>query len=138
MKKNCRNRKLVFSNCQLGLESANVIAHILQNNNKFCRLHLDKNCLEDQGVELIAESLKYNENIIHVDITSNNIGPEGFSALFEALLENESIISIDISSREGLNRNRLGDKGAQNLETYLRYSETIVILKLSAVSLSCE
>lgn len=73
---------------------------------------------------------------MHIDVSSNKVGPEGFSALFEALLENESLISIDISSKEGLNRNRLGDKGAQNLETYLRYSETIVILQLSAVSLT--
>ena len=58
--------------------------------------------------------------------------------LFESLLENYTIISLDVSSREGLYRNRLGEKGAQALEGFLRYSATLTFLSLAATSLTAE
>lgn len=61
MKKNCINGVLFLKECGLGLESANILAHILQDNQYFSRLVLEKNLLGNSGAALIGEALKYNE-----------------------------------------------------------------------------
>ena len=53
--------------------------------------------------------------MIHIDLSSNDIQAEGACHLFDALLENSSIISVDLGSKEGLNRNRIGEVGTKSL-----------------------
>ena len=40
-------------------------------------------------------------------------------------IENKILISLDISNKEGLSRNKLGDKGAEYLGNYLRYTQVL-------------
>lgn len=138
MKKLCVKRKFMLCDNALGLESANVIANIFQKNDHFTRLILEKNCISNSGVALLGEALKINETLVHLDVSSNDIGPEGFAALFEALQENKSLVSLDIGSKAGLHRNRLGEKGAEYLEAYLRMNDFIQFLNLQCLSISTE
>lgn len=56
-----------------------------------------------------------NTSLIHLDVGGNGIGPEGFELLFCSMLRSNTLVSVDISSKDGLNRNRLGLKGAAQL-----------------------
>lgn len=53
-----------------------------------------------------------NSSIIHLDVSGNNISPDGFEVLFRSLISNCTLISLDVASKDGLNRNRIGLKGA--------------------------
>ena len=79
----------------------------------------------NSGAILIGESLKYNETLIFLNLASNDITQDGFASLFESLIENKILISLDISNKEGLSRNKLGDKGAEYLGNYLRYTQVL-------------
>jgi hypothetical protein len=59
--------------------------------------------------------LRKNLNLIHLGIGSNNITSNGILKICSGLLYHESLISLDLSSYEGLNRNRIGVKGAKSI-----------------------
>ncbi len=115
--------------------SAKVLNVILLQNKHLLRLQLAKNRLGDVGLGMLCQALKDLPSLVHLDLSSNNIGYVGSQMLFGVLQENSALISLNLSSRDGLYRNRLGDKSVEILEKVLRYNVTLQFLNLQSTNL---
>lgn len=80
--------------------------------------------------------MKTNTTVVHLDLSSNDIGPDGCAKLFHSLIDNNTLVSLNIGSRDGLNRNKLGMLGIQQLGVFLKYSSTIQFLDLCNTGLN--
>ncbi|EAR96343.2 hypothetical protein TTHERM_00189120 (macronuclear) [Tetrahymena thermophila SB210] len=135
-KKTSKKRQLKLQDLSLGSKSAYLISEILKESDHFCRLYLDKNQVGNQGAYFLSEMLQVNSSLIHLDVSGNNIGPEGFEVLFRSLIYNCTLISLDVASKDGLNRNRIGQIGADQLEKLLRFNSSIQFLNLCGTSIN--
>ena len=105
---------------------------------------MNKNKLEDKGVEILAPYLTGSRSIVHVSLASNDISPKGYQIiktlliqlggkiLFKSLIYNESINCLDVSSIEGLHRNVLNEGGICYIKNLLEYNRQLTFLNLSS------
>jgi Ran GTPase-activating protein (RanGAP) involved in mRNA processing and transport len=89
---------------------------MLLENEKFCRIYLDKNQIKDEGIESVCELIYSNYNLIHLDLSSNDISPEGLCLIFSVLQKNTNIISLAVGSKDCFNRNRMNEKSSLALQ----------------------
>ena len=136
--KHCRNRVLAFNDQCFGPESGKIIAGILEKDDHFTKVNLSKNFISDDGANAFARMIPMNKTIIHLNLSSNSISHVGIAELFEALAENQTLISLDLSSHEGLNRNRIGARGAAPLEWVLQKNKTLQFLSVAGSSVDLE
>lgn len=122
----------------LGFESAKAIGSVLQTSNHFSFIRLGKNNLGDKGCVEIMKSIYKNLSISHVDFSSNELSCNGVKDMTEYFCRNESLISIDISSHKGLNRNRIGWKGAESIGKVLQTNKILQFLNLAGTGIGAE
>lgn len=106
------------------------MSDLLKDNQHFVRLHLEKNEITNVGAKELGEMLQFNTALVHIDICGNNIGPDGFESLFYGLTKNHSVFSLNLGSKDGLNRNRLGERGAAALQVYLSSTLSLQFLDI--------
>lgn len=102
----------------LGINSAKVLAILIQEND-ISHLQVNRNQINDNGVEILSRVLQINKSLIHVDLAQNELSSNGALFLFDALQKNESVISLDMGSYDGLYRNKLGTTGLKMLKHIL-------------------
>lgn len=136
--KKCIDRYVDFRECNLSVNSSEVLSIILSETDKIARLNLSRNNLGDMGIENLMNGIKENKSVVHLDISSCNLSSKGGNIVFTALRENESVISLNICSKEGLNRNRLTPEGVHMLEPLLQTNQFLEFLNLSGVNLKNE
>ena len=132
------NRTFDMMESGLGEESAKVIGSILQTSQNFAFLCLGKNNLGDKGCVELLKSIYKNQNIVHIDFSSNELTCVGVKDLSEYFSRNEALISIDISSHKGLNRNRIGPKGAESMGKVLQSCSILQFLNLAGTGIGTE
>lgn len=132
----CRNFDL--SESGLGIESAKVIASILQNSTSFSYIRLGKNILGDKGCVELIKGVYKNPSFTHLDLSSNELTCDGVQEMVEYFNRNESLISINLSSHKGLHRNRFGAKGAEGIGKILYGSKILSVLNISGTSIGDE
>ena len=132
------NRNFDMIESGLGFESAKAIGSVLQTSNNFSFLRLGKNNLGDKGCVEIMKCIYKNLSISHVDFSSNELSYVGVKDMTEFFCRNESLISIDISSHKGLNRNRIGWKGAESIGKVLQTSKILQFLNLAGTGIGSE
>ena len=103
----------------MGQISAELIRELLKYDEEFIKLEFGKNNLMDEGVLVLSELLATNKNLIHLDISSNNITEKGVKYLTDVLVSNKTLVSLSLKSFEGLNRNKIGQKGCEHLKKLL-------------------
>ena len=136
--KKCINRTVDFSESCLSVASSEVLASILEQNEKIARLILFRNNFGDLGIENLMKGIQNNKTVVHLDISSCNLSAKGGNIVFNSLLENDCIVSLNICSKEGLNRNRLTSDGVLILEKLLKANRYLEFINLSGVNLKNE
>lgn len=122
----------------LGLESAKAIGSILQNSQNFSFVRLGKNNLGDKGCVELLKFIYKNLCITHIDFSSNELTCVGVKDMSEYFCRNEGLISIDISSHKGLNRNRIGPKGAESMGKVLQSCSILQFLNLAGTGIGTD
>ncbi len=118
----CKNRKVDFSQSNLGFYSCQIISKIILRQDRIAVLNLSKNNIGNKGAELLANAIKDTVTLVALDITSNSITHVGGDLLLKALKLQQSIVDFNISSAEGTNRNRIGYLGLNEIENVLAYN----------------
>ena len=102
----CPLRKLIISDCQLGVEGADKFGEMLHYNKSITCVYLSNNNIGNNGVQKLAERLRGNATLQHIDLYNNGITAIGARYLKELIDSHQSTLnSIEISY------NPLGDKG---------------------------
>lgn len=136
--RNVQRRKFEMQSCSLGPASACVISQLLRNNFSFAQLDLGRNILTDKGAIQLVKSLAKSINLVHLGLSSNDISPDGAAAICRILTSHQSIVSLDLSSSEGLHRNRLADKGCEQVAVLLRENPVLTHLNLAGTAVGAE
>ena len=127
--KKCVNRVADFTECNLGVHSASVLAKLLLCNENIAELILSKNKLGDEGVKVLMSSVSESLNIVHLDLSSNDISPKGGEIILDAVEVSQSLISLNLNSLEGVNRNRIAN-AAKKFERILNVNKFLEFLGL--------
>jgi len=119
-RKLCLNRKVTFTEMNLGSHFATELASLLQRGpHRFCKLDLRKNVLSDTGVKILMQQIARSKSIAYLNLASNELTNEGMTAIFEGLRENQSVVSLDVSTIEGVARNRVSAGAIEALKVLL-------------------
>jgi Ran GTPase-activating protein (RanGAP) involved in mRNA processing and transport len=121
-KAKCKNRKVDFSQNNLGYYSCRIISKIILKEDRISVLNLSNNNIGNKGAELIANAIKNTVTLVSLNLSSNSITHVGGEILFKALKLQESIIDFNISSSEGTNRNRISYFGLKDIESVFNYN----------------
>ena len=121
-KAKCKNRKVDFSQNNLGYYSCRIISKIILKEDRISVLNLSNNNIGNKGAELIANAIKNTVTLVSLNLSSNSITHVGGEILFKALKLQESIIDFNISSSEGTNRNRISYFGLNDIENVFCYN----------------
>ena len=121
-KAKCKNRKVDFSQNNLGYYSCRIIAKIILKEDRISVLNLSNNNIGNKGAELIANAIKNTVSLVSLNLSSNSITHIGGEILFKSLKFQESIIDFNVSSSEGTNRNRISYFGLSDIENVLHYN----------------
>ena len=121
-KAKCKNRKVDFSQNNLGYYSCRIIAKIILKEDRISVLNLSNNNIGNKGAELIANAIKNTVSLVSLNLSSNSITHIGGEYLFKSLKLQESIIDFNISSSEGTNRNRISYFGLSDIENVFCYN----------------
>ena len=121
-KAKCKNRKVDFSQCNLGYYSCQILSRIILKDDRIAVLNLSNNNIGNKGAELLANAIKDTSSLVALNITSNSITHKGGNALLKALKIQQSIVDFNISSSEGTNRNRIGPNGLNQIEAILSFN----------------
>ena len=101
-------------------------------------IDLSMNHIEDSGAIELAKYLKTDPQVISIDLRSNLISSRGSAAIMESLGHNTHLVSIVLSSIDGINRNKIGLAGAENLSKSLVTNDVLSNLDLSYYGLSSD
>lgn len=126
-----KKKSLNFGSYGLGPKAAKAFLEIISTQTHFYLLDLSSNKLGDEGAYYISQYLSCNPSIISLDLRSNNITSEGFVNIFKALKNNINICYLDISAIDGIDRNKLGVNGCQELSKLLMSNDILTNLNLS-------
>lgn len=126
-----QKKSLNFGSFGLGPKATKAFLEIISTQTHFYQLDLSSNKLGDEGAFYVSQYLSCNPSIINLDLRSNNITSEGFSHILNSLKNNINICYLDISAIDGIDRNKLGVNGCQELSKLLISNEIISHLNLS-------
>ncbi|QDT86025.1 ribonuclease inhibitor [Gimesia chilikensis] len=115
---------------------ADVLADLLQQNQRLRGLYISVNRFGDEGALVLAQGLRSNQGLNALSLASNRIGPEGAAALASALESHPNLVELDLgydrSTRVlGEDSNRLGVAGAAEIARLIRNNR-----KLKSVNLT--
>lgn len=101
-------------------------------------IDLSMNHIEDKGAIALADYLASDPQVIEIDLRSNLIGSKGSAALMKSLGSNCHLQRIDMSAIDGVNRNKIGIIGAQNLADSIGENQTLTHMNLSYYGFGAE
>eukprot|EP00347_Sterkiella_histriomuscorum_P017960 403347321 len=134
--KTCINRKIKLGDLGMGQNAATELSQIIAVNQNIAHIDLKKNLLGDEGVKILIKAISKSKNIVHLDLSSNQITHKGAKKIFTSLLPNCSLISLKLGSIDGVNKNKVGQKGVQHLIPLLQHSKFLQFLDLRSNILS--
>lgn len=122
--------ELDLSECALGDEGIENLAHGLAINHSVRELLLCKNKIGDYGARLLSECFASNSTLVHVDLSRNCIWPKGGIALSQAFRENCNIKKLSLKT------NYLDDAFATDLLESLSFNGIVqqIILDFNTIS----
>lgn len=124
---------------ELGPLATAQVASALATDERYVSLNLAGNPGLDDGASALAKMLRSNTTLTEVDLRSNCVGPAGAVALFAALAEaNRTLTSLDLSGMSGINRNRIGQRGAAAIAQMLAANQVLWRLCLQENGLGVE
>eukprot|EP00163_Fabomonas_tropica_P009757 TRINITY_DN1963_c1_g2_i1.p1 TRINITY_DN1963_c1_g2~~TRINITY_DN1963_c1_g2_i1.p1 ORF type:complete len:609 (+),score=128.23 TRINITY_DN1963_c1_g2_i1:262-2088(+) len=138
MNKMGQGKTLNLSENGLGPEAGAQIARALAGNSNYIHLKLTNNLIRDKGAVALAKALRRNRTLITIALQSNDIGPAGGEALFLALCDNHSVTQLDISALSGINRNHIGQRGADALGECLSKNRSLLSLGINMNGIGIE
>ena len=120
-KRQCAPPRMGLQNQGLGIESAKTVAKLLAYTFKGKYRHLDLSCNKfgDYGAGALAWLLERDASLTSLDLRSIGLGGEGGELLFHALRNNRSLTAVDLSTEPGINRNKMGVRGAASFAAAL-------------------
>jgi Ran GTPase-activating protein (RanGAP) involved in mRNA processing and transport len=82
----CANRKINFSELQLGPMLAGAIGNFVSTD-RIARINLEKNSIGDEGVISLMNVIKFSKSLVVLNLSSNEITGDGMTVIFEAMGE---------------------------------------------------
>ncbi|QDV19189.1 Leucine Rich repeats (2 copies) [Gimesia panareensis] len=123
-------RLLYLGGNEIQAEDADVLAELVQQNQRLSGLYLSVNQLGEAGAVTLADGLRSNQGLRSLSLASNRIGPEGTAALAAALESHPGLIELDLgydrSTRVlGEEPNNLGDAGAAQIARLIQINRRL-------------
>lgn len=84
-------------------------------NENIASIDLKKNNLEDEGAKILIKAIAKSKSVVHLDLSSNSITHKGAKKIFSNLLTNCALVSLKLGSIDGVNKNKVGQKGVVHL-----------------------
>ena len=94
---------------------------------KIASLDLSKNQLRDAGVIELSKILYFMKGLVALDLSSNEITPKSLEPLAKSIQSNNSLTFLALSTIDGVQRNRVGKSGGENLGGYVLNKEDGVL-----------
>lgn len=111
-KKSITGSKVNFSGMELGMHSVKVVSDMLKRL-PISSLDVSQNHLGNKGVLALLSGITKNTTLFHLNIGCNDLSSEGLGPIISRLKKLPSLTSVSFSNSHGLNRNKLGNKGAE-------------------------
>jgi len=127
----CQVPRMCLRNQGLGTDSAKAISKMLASVKRYEYLDVSCNQFGDYGAAAIAWLLERDSSLTMLDYRSNNLGADGGELIFHALQTNRSLTAIDLSTEPGINRNKVGLRGASGLAQALEKNHVLCKVDLS-------
>ncbi|CDW86885.1 UNKNOWN [Stylonychia lemnae] len=134
--KTCINRKIKLMDLGMGVNAAIELSQIIAVNQNIVHLDLKKNLLGDEGCKILIKAVSKSKSLVHLDLSSNQITHKGAKKIFTHLIPNSSLISLKLGSIDGVNKNKVGQKGIVHLVNLLQFSKFLQFLDLRCNILS--
>ncbi len=108
----------------IGIKGAAALSSMLQVNRVLCQINLGSNGMGADGIKLLCTGLKNNQVLTELDVSSNNMGFVGCEYLASSL-------RYCCLKRLIMERNLIGDKGANMIATALKTHPSVTLRHLN-------